>query len=824
MKKIFIWRFLIISTVMTMITANNIHAKKEEIPLWPAPHELTLLDEEFDINGQTIHIPTDANEKSIAIANLLAKMMKRHLTLPASLNIIPNGTLTKYPYVISIGVKQKAWDATAKKLILDDITPSLRNQAYLLDISPKGVVIIASGARGLYHGAITLIQLARCSSKGSKIPCMTIRDWPDLEIRGVHVTNLSIANRQLGGASALDGKINMLVWENHKEGFAWKSHPEITGGQNRFATSGRDYESTVQEIRSLGIEMVPLRNMALGHSPQSGLYPYAFLGDNETYHWAIKEIIDSELEVFTPRYFHLGMDEEKLIKKRLYPTRTMNQWRDVAVECMSHLRRRGVMGIIWTEMLFPKWGGQNRHYDWEKCVGKAYPGGYCDFTATVPNDLILLPWFYWTKTQEDTLGEKGNLRAQAKTGNPIIVGAYETHILDHTMAVKMIKPKRPNVLGVLTTSWGGRELYMNKYPRYAEYIRRASGPFWNRDITGNWPAKGESDNRTPFWNDGTDRAKDFRWPAANSGTSNLACLLDAEPPTSISEAIERLKNDHWRIWTSAREQLVAAGFPAAPLLLDAMSKAKGQIHERIEGCLSRNARDARNGRKRGALDISKVMPFLHNKNEILRDIAAEVLVASGENGEAEARSMIRNTDTGASCIRALSLIKEPGISGDLIALVGDPNAEMRSRIEAARVLGILRVTEASGVLRMVLRQKDNNGLNKVALWSLALIGCMDADKEIAMFLDSDNNDTRYRAATALTILKSPETKRLIPWLSRDRHSLELAAWSMWKTWKDEDAMNAFRNAIKTQKDEISQKRLEMLVQKITSKEEKGWRY
>lgn len=59
-----------------------------------------------------------------------------------------------------------------------------RSGAYTLDISPKGVEINAFDERGRFYAEQTLGQL-RAQSPADSLPVVLIKDWPELEFRGV---------------------------------------------------------------------------------------------------------------------------------------------------------------------------------------------------------------------------------------------------------------------------------------------------------------------------------------------------------------------------------------------------------------------------------------------------------------------------------------------------------------------------------------------------------------------------------------------------------------------------------------------------------------
>jgi HEAT repeat protein len=177
--------------------------------------------------------------------------------------------------------------------------------------------------------------------------------------------------------------------------------------------------------------------------------------------------------------------------------------------------------------------------------------------------------------------------------------------------------------------------------------------------------------------------------------------------------------------------------------------------------------------------------------------------------------MVKDAAAGVSCIRALGIVRDASCAGELIAVVADAKAPPRARAEAARALGPLKRKQAADALRGALREKTDKEVDKAAVWALALMGCREAEKEIAGLLDSQDEDTRFRAAIALTMLGSPKTKNLIPWLLEDRHSMELAAWAMWKTWDPKDAQAALEDAGTKHHDEICRKRLAILAKVVT---------
>ncbi len=766
--------------LLVLVWGVSAPAEETQPPLvlWPNPQQLTLGEGRFDVARATIFVPGNSGKKTDVVAHTLAARLKDTLNL-RSLAIKESGTAPEGYFALAISREVPDWQAVVSGADFSEISPFLVSQAYLLQVNSAGATIVAREARGLSYGALTLIQLARHHARESTIPTVSITDWPAMELRAAHTRSTfpDHDRLKLAAAYAAEMKFNMLIWETNIRAFAFHTHPEAGTPHGEVITTQEEYLKMVNQVRDGGVELVPLHNFALGHWRKMG-YPYTFLGDGETYYWAMKEIIDEEIELFRPRYYHLGMDEDHRSWKHLkYPSRSLEGWRDVCVEFTRHLRRKGIATMVWTDPLVKPWAGSN-WYPWT--FGKKFPEGYFTFTATFPSDLIFVPWFYWTKRPQDVLFGRGDVVRQAMTGLGVLPAGYESSCHHHTKAYTMIKEEFPNVLGVMGTNWGGN----NSYPGY---VRHNAGEFWNPKAT--------------------KRSKEFT-PLSDPQIEGWEIFLEDAPAKSVSESLKRLADAKWRVWLKAREELVAAGLPAVPVLLSAMSKAEGEYRERIEGCISRNARAARHGWIRGKLDVGATFAFLEAPQEDVRSIAAEVIASAADDGKRLLRKLLKHPRASVACARALGIVKDEDAVGDLMAVLADKGMPSVARAEAARVLGALRAKEAVPSLVKAFHQSQESNIEKQALWSLALMGHKEMVSDIVKLLDAPDEDTVYRAGIELVLLESPEVRKLEPWLEyHDRHKLELAAWALYKLLDAEEVSKMLKQAAATQTDEINKWRL-----------------
>lgn len=141
----------------------------------PAPQHVELTGKSFKIDSRwhlQIDAPIQANDAAIeAIREGLAK---RH-----DIQLAPNGNgpmirLTIRPGAVNIGPAQ------------DADKQSLQDQAYQLELSDRGIHVIANAPPGLFYGVETLVQFVNDRDKASWLPTGTITDWPDLQLRQIY--------------------------------------------------------------------------------------------------------------------------------------------------------------------------------------------------------------------------------------------------------------------------------------------------------------------------------------------------------------------------------------------------------------------------------------------------------------------------------------------------------------------------------------------------------------------------------------------------------------------------------------------------------------
>lgn len=154
--------------------------------------------------------------------------------------------------------------ADAVCLLVLDPKASRSDQGYRLDITPRGIVLTAPSAAGLFYGIQTLSQLVRLNHR--RLPGISIRDEPDFPTRGVM---LDISRDKVPTMQTL---YHIVDWLASLKINQLQLYTEHTFAYRRHRTVWKDASPmTPAEIRDIDkycrdrfIELVPNQN-CFGH-------------------------------------------------------------------------------------------------------------------------------------------------------------------------------------------------------------------------------------------------------------------------------------------------------------------------------------------------------------------------------------------------------------------------------------------------------------------------------------------------------------------------------------------------------------------------------
>jgi len=210
------------------------------------------------------------------------------------------------------------------------LDPSLPAQGYTVRIGPEAVELVGADEAGLFYGAATLAQLARVHE--GRLPVGTVRDHPDLPVRGVMV---DISRDKVPTTESLRALIDRLaslkinqvqLYSEHT--FAYANH-----GVVHAEASPLDAEAITEldaYCRARHVELVPNQNCMghmnrwLAHEPyrQLAIEPEGFTDPygirrppmtleptNPGSLELVRELLAELLPLFTSRRVHVGLDE-----------------------------------------------------------------------------------------------------------------------------------------------------------------------------------------------------------------------------------------------------------------------------------------------------------------------------------------------------------------------------------------------------------------------------------------------------------------------------------------------------------------------------------
>ena len=165
--------------------------------------------------------------------------------------------------------------------------------------------------------------------------------------------------------------INTLIIDV-AEAMEYKSHPEISV---KGALTHEEMSAEVERLKALGFEVIPKLNFSTCHDVWLG--DYSRMISTPIYYKVCRDLIEEVCEVFKPKYFHLGMDEENLANQKNQMIAIIRQhelwWHDFyyLVECVE---RCGARAWIWAD------------YFW------FYPD---ECKEKMPKSVVMCGWYYW---------------------------------------------------------------------------------------------------------------------------------------------------------------------------------------------------------------------------------------------------------------------------------------------------------------------------------------------------------------------------------------------------------------------------------------------
>jgi len=210
------------------------------------------------------------------------------------------------------------------------VDDSLPPEGYELRIGDHRVQVLAADPAGVFYAHRTLAQLV--ATEGASLPACTIRDWPDLPVRGVM---LDVSRDKVPTLATLEELVERLAsWKVNQlqlymeHTYAYPGHEEVWRDASPY--TAEDVRHLDRFCRDRHVELVPNQN-TFGHMERwlrhDRYRPLAMAPDGWTT-WKgrlmppttidpskpgslrlVRELLDMLLPEFDSRRVHVGMDE-----------------------------------------------------------------------------------------------------------------------------------------------------------------------------------------------------------------------------------------------------------------------------------------------------------------------------------------------------------------------------------------------------------------------------------------------------------------------------------------------------------------------------------
>ena len=376
------------------------------------------------------------------------------------------------------------------------LDPALGREEYRLTVAENGVDICGGSAAGLHWGVQTLRQLVR--QYGMLLPCLEIRDWPDLQARGLFY---DVTRGRIPTLEYLKALADKCSFYKLNQLHLYVEHCYLFDGISE--TVRDDTPLTAQDILELDaycrkrhVELVPsiatlghlykvLRGKQYGHLSEleEGDREFSFYGRMEHHTLDVTQEESMELvlrmigeyaSLFTSRLFNINGDEVFDLgkgrgKQRAQEIGSHQMYVDWIKKIAQHVKDLGFRPMFWGDVIIE---------DPEKI-------------NQLPRDIICMNWDYEPDFREDhaqKLAATGvaqylcpGLQGWNNMINPF-PRAYENLKKMATLAHKY------HGEGFLVTEWGDYG-HMADPESTASLIPYAGGMGWNKAI----PAQEELD-------------------------------------------------------------------------------------------------------------------------------------------------------------------------------------------------------------------------------------------------------------------------------------------------------------------------------------------
>jgi hypothetical protein len=203
-------KIIIVSLFIFFVGFNSSLVQGNE--LCPLPKQVTYKKSNAVITHDWYIICNTKNKKIYNIARKLQEYFKDEMALTLEIKSSPPNTGSKAIFFVDLS--DGPADTSFSGLDLPS-SASIKKEGYILESDVNRIIIAATDEAGLFYGTQTLKDLSEKKDKTCFIDCVSIKDWPDFEIRAVHILAADYNDKALRQIELLaKHKYNTVIFEH----------------------------------------------------------------------------------------------------------------------------------------------------------------------------------------------------------------------------------------------------------------------------------------------------------------------------------------------------------------------------------------------------------------------------------------------------------------------------------------------------------------------------------------------------------------------------------------------------------------------------------
>ena len=355
----------------------------------------------------------------------------------------------------------------------------LGDEGYVLQVTPKQIVLAAYKPAGIYYGVLQLIALNTAPAPAISVSDGTVVDWPAMRLRGIHVSVGSKADipfvEQLITQYMPELRLNQLVLEVDYH-FQYKTHPKMDDPEGLSITdcaelkklADANYIRIIPMIDCLGHQSWAAHtNRLLREYPQfdetpnvpadnSGIYCRSWCPSNPEVYHVVDDLIGELVDAFHADAFNVGMDEVFLLGECPLCKGTPND--ALFARAVNNLHdyivgKRHIKMLMWADRFLD--GNVTGYGRWEASANGTAPA-----INLVPHDIIMCDWHY-ESTYNGKPADFPSVSYFEQKGFRVWPTGWNSVDAVHRLITISLQTKSPLMLGYMASTWIGIESVVN---------------------------------------------------------------------------------------------------------------------------------------------------------------------------------------------------------------------------------------------------------------------------------------------------------------------------------------------------------------------------